>query len=146
MKSFFAKALPNLPLLTFFMMAFWLLSTWVFVRLVHYEAQIRILPADAYQVELITTADYTRLQDPSLKEVELSNGTTLLDRQPVWYERALPNYKPVGDHYVLVTTLGTAHYYYRWITDALPLMMLTAFGLFVTYWDLRRRASANSGQ
>ena len=124
-----------------------LLQTWVYVRFVHYESQYRVLPVESYQAELITAGDYAKLQDRSLNEVELSNGIKLSDRQPVWFEVILPNYKKVdehGEHYVLVTTLGTAHYYYRWISDAFPLMMFIGIGLFFSYWDLRQRGLADS--
>ena len=68
-----------------------------------------------------------------------------MDRQPIWYRRVLPNYKKVGDHYIHVTTLGTAHYYRRWIEDTVPLMFWTICGLFVTQWDLRRRLAKTRG-
>lgn len=141
MKSIFDKYLPYLPLITFAMLAMQLLTTWVFVRFVHYESQYRTLPIDSYSVEVITLDDYAKLQDSSLEVVELSNGTKIMDRQPVWYRTILPNYKKVDDHYVHVTTLGTAHYYFRWVTDALPLASLAVFGLFCTYLNLRRRTA-----
>jgi len=143
MNAIFDKYLRFLPLITFVMIAFQLLFTWIFVRFVHYDAQYRTLPIDSYEAEVITLDDYAKLQDPSLKEVELSNGTRILDRQPAWYRIVLPNYKKVDDHYVHVTTLGTAHYYRRWITDASPLVFLTACGLLFAQLDLRRRTARN---
>jgi hypothetical protein len=143
MISIFEKNLPFMPFGIFMMMAVQLLITWVFVRFVHYESQNHTLPIDSYSVEVITLDDYAKLQDPSLEVVELSNGTKIMDRQPAWYRIILPNYNKVGDHYVHVTTLGTAHYYFRWVTDALPLVFLTVFGLFCTRMDLRRRTAEN---
>jgi hypothetical protein len=141
MKAILLRYLSILPLIAFLMIAMQLSITWVFVRFVHYHSQYQTLPAASYQVELITAEDYARLQDPTLNEVKLSNGATIIDRQPSWYEIVLPNYKKLGDGYIRVTTLGTAHYYYRWMTDALPILGLTAWGLFVSQWDLRRRLS-----
>lgn len=147
MKAYLQRALPNLTFIIFIifvMMALQLFWSWMFVRFVHYHSQIQTLPAGSYSIELITAEDYAKLNDPSLETVTLSNGTTISDRQSSWYKVILPNYKPVGDQYALVTTRGTAHYYRRWIIDAMPLMMLTAFGLLVTIWELRRRHAAET--
>jgi hypothetical protein len=141
MKSIFEKYLPNLPHTIFIMLAIQLLITWFFVRFVHYESQYRTLPIDSYNVEVITLDDYAKLQDPSLEIIELSNGTKIMDRQPGFYKNTLPNYKKVDDHYVHVTTLGTAHYYFRWVTDAWPLALWVVFGLICTHLDLRRRTA-----
>jgi hypothetical protein len=145
MKAIFDRYLPIMPFATFVVMSGQLLSTWVFVGWVHYGSQYRTLPKDSYLAELVTAEDYAKLQDHSLQEVRLSNGSTMTDRQPVFYERVLPNYKKVGDHYLLVTTIGTAHYYLRWIQDAFPLMLLAVWGLFITGWDLRRRFAKTNG-
>lgn len=128
-----------LPFVAFSMMAMYLLNSWIFVRFVHYHSQHSILPVESYKAEIITAEDYAKLQDPTLDVVELSDGTKIMDRQPKWYEVVLPNYKKVGDSYVRVSTLGTAHYYHRWLGHALPMMMLTAGGLFITWWELRKR-------
>jgi hypothetical protein len=145
MKAIIARYLPILPFITFAMMAIQVLVTWDFVGWVHYDSQYRTLPKDSYLAELVTAEDYAKLQTHSLQEVKLSNGSTITDRQPVWYETVLPNYKKVGDHYLLVTMVGTAHYYPRWIEDTFPLMLLTVWGLFITQWDLRRRYAKTSG-
>ena len=145
MKAIIARYLPILPFITFAMMAIQVLVTWGFVGWVHYDSQYRTLPKDSYLAELVTAEDYAKLQTHSFQEVKLSNGSTITDRQPVWYETVLPNYRKVGDHYVLVTTVGTAHYYPRWIEDTFPLMLLTVWGLFITQWDLRRRYAKTRG-
>jgi len=85
MKSIVDKYLPSLPFSIFLMMAAQLLATWVFVRFVHYESQYQTLPVDSYSVEVIMLDDYVKLQDPSLKEVELSNGTRIMGRRPVFF-------------------------------------------------------------
>jgi hypothetical protein len=145
MKAIIERYLPILPFITFAMMAIQVLVTWGFVGWVHYDSQYRTLPKDSYLAELVTAEDYAKLQTHSLQVVKLSNGSTITDRQPVWYETVLPNYRKVGDHYVLVTTVGTAHYYPRWIEDTFPLMLLTVWGLFITQWDLRRRYAKTRG-
>jgi hypothetical protein len=139
MKALIDRYLPILPFLTFVAMACQVFITWGFVGWVHYDSQYRTLSKDSYLAEVVTAEDYAKLQDHSLQEVKLSNGSTITDRQPVWYETVLPNYKEVGNHYLLVTTVGTAHYYLRWIQDAFPLMLLAVWGLFIAGWDLRRR-------
>jgi hypothetical protein len=145
MKAIIGRYLPILPFITFAMMAIQVLVTWGFVGWVHYDSQYRTLPKNSYLAELVTAEDYAKLHTHSLQEVKLSNGSTITDRQPVWYETVLPNYRKVGDHYLLVTTVGTAHYYPRWIEDTFPLMLLTVWGLFITQWDLRRRYAKASG-
>jgi hypothetical protein len=145
MLSLLQKYLPVLPIIAFAMMAVQLLLGWIFIRFIHYDSQYRTLPVESYQAELITAEDYAKLRDPSLEIVQLSNGRRITDRQPVFYERVLPNYKQVDGLYLHVTTVGTAHYYDRWIGDVLPLMMLTACGLFATWWDLRRRKDTGCG-
>lgn len=145
MKAIIERYLPILPFITFAMMAIQVLVTWGFVGWVHYDSQYRTLPKDSYLAELVTAEDYAKLQTHSFQEVKLSNGSTITDRQPVWYETVLPNYRKVGDHYVLVTTVGTAHYYPRWIEDTFPLTLLTVWGLFITQWDLRRRYAKTRG-
>ncbi len=139
MKAVIERHLPLLSFITCAMMVIQLLVTWCFVGFVHYDSQYRTLPKHSYLAELITAEDYAKLQDRSLQEVELSNGTRIVDRQPIWYEVVLPNYKQVGDHYVHVTTVGTAHYCRRWIEDTLPLMLLAVSGAFLTQWNLRRQ-------
>ncbi|MHB0958200.1 MAG: hypothetical protein ACYC0X_12025 [Pirellulaceae bacterium] len=145
MRAIIEKYSPILPFLTFAMIAGQLFITWGLVGWIHYNSQNRTLPKDSYRVELVTAADYAKLQDPSLQEVKLSNGTTICDRQPVWYETILPNYKRVDDRYVLITTVGTAHYYPRWMQDSLPLMLLAVVGILVAGWDLRRRYTKPAG-
>ena len=122
MRAIIERYLPILPCLTFVVMTSQLLVTWGFVGWVHYDSQYLTLPKDSYLAELVTAEDYAKLQDRSLREVKLSNGSTITDRQPIWYDTILPNYRKVGDHYLLVTTVGTAHYYPRWIQDAIPLI------------------------
>lgn len=142
MKSVLTRLLPHLPFITFAVLATHLFATWIFVRFVHYDSQYRTLPIDSYSIEVIDVDDYAKLQDPSREEIKLSNGTTISDRQPAWFGTILPNYKRVGEHYVHVTTLGTAHYYSRWIIDTLPLATMVAFGLVCSYLDLRRRSAS----
>ena len=103
------------------------------------------MPKDSYLAELVTAEDYAKIQDHSLQEVKLSSGSTISDRQPVWYETVLPNYKKVGDHYLLVTTVGTAHLYRRWVQDMFPFVLMVVWGLIITRWDLRRRYAKAGG-
>ena len=141
MKSFFDNYLPLLPTAMFGLIAMQVLTSWIFIRFVHYEAQHRVLPRDTYNVEVITLDDYAKLQDHSLENVELSNGTVVTDIQPAFYRTVLPNYKKIEDHYVLVTTLGTSHFYFRWLTDYIPLALFALFGLFCSVLLSRRQTA-----
>lgn len=144
MKLRLERYLPSSPMIIFAMIFFQVVASWVFVGWFHYKSQYRTLTSDAYMAEIISEADYALLQNPNLNSVTLSNGTTVTDRQPVWYKTILPNYKKVGDQYVLVTTVGTAHYYNRWMQDALPILFWSIAGLFcsgyVLHNSIRKRA------
>ena len=140
MKSYFNNLLPVLPTTVLIAIVIQVFFSWVFVRFVLYESQYRLLPKDIYQIEIITLDDYAKLQDRSLEEVKLSNGTMVANRQPAYYQAVLPNYKKVDDHYVLVTTLGTSFYYDRWLMDCVPLGIMALFGLFCQVLLSRRRA------
>jgi len=144
MKPIIERYLPVLPFITFVMMTIQVLTLWFFVGWVHYDCQNSVLPKNSYRANLITAEDYAKLQDRSLDKVKLSDGSSVAGRQPVYYETVLPNYKKVGDHYLLVTTVGTAHYYRRWITDTIPLLLLAVCGIFITQWNLRRQYAKTS--
>ena len=140
MRDFFRRQPPiNWLLGLLIAVCFQLLISWAFVRLVHYKAQHRYLPKGSFTVEVITEDDYKLLSDRTLDEVKLSNGTTVSDRQPVFYEVALPNYVRSGDHYVSVTSLGTASYYYLWLKDFLPLLLLSCIALVMAFREQRRQ-------
>ncbi len=146
MKKLFETYLPILPLVVLCLIVIQFSTMWTFAGWFHYESQYSILPKESYLAELVTAEDYAKLQNRSLQEVKLSNGSIIYDRQPVWYERVLPNYKKVGDnHYICVTTVGTAHIFGRLFRDTLPLMLWALFGVFVSQWDLRRRFAKTSG-
>jgi hypothetical protein len=102
MKAIIERYLPILPFITFAMMAIQVLVTWGFVGWVHYDSQYRTLPNNAYLAELVTAEDYAKLHTHSLQEVKLSNGSTITDRQPVFYETVLPN---LPHHRTLPATL-----------------------------------------
>lgn len=129
MRDLFSRRLPTVLFGIFFILTSQILISWVFVRFLHYEGQYRHLLPETYQAKIITQEDYALLQDQTKESVTLSDGSTLTDRQPSFYQNTIPSYKQVGDHYLLVTTLGTSHYYYRWISDMFPLMIFSFFGL-----------------
>jgi len=135
------KNLPFLMFVVFVILAWQIVICWTFVRFVHYEAQSRSLEPHTYQVKNISSQDFALLSSSSTKSVTLSDGSKILDRQPSFYKHVLPNYKKVGDRYILVTTLGTSHYYYRWVTDMMPFAMIVAFGLVVAFINCRQQMS-----
>jgi hypothetical protein len=141
MKANIERYLPGVPFIIFLMMTFQLLNSCFYVGWFHYDSQNRLLPKDSYRANVITAEDYAKLQDRSVDRVNLSNGSSVTDRQPCYYESTLPNYKKVGDHYLLVTTVGTAHYARLWIYEMGPLLLLAILGLFITARALRRLAA-----
>ena len=143
MRQPFSKNLPKWVWATFVLLTFLQLSNFVVVRFLHYTAQYRNLEPHTYQVKVITPEDYAKLGDKSLESVSLSDGSTITDRQPAFYEHSLPNYKRVNDHYVLVTTIGTSHYFYRWFSDMFPIMLCTVVGLVLATFHLRHQMVAD---
>ena len=146
MKPIIERYLPVFPFILFLMMTIQVLTSWFFVGWVHYDSQNRVLPKDSYRANVITAEDYAKLQDRSVDLVKLSDGSSVGGRQPVYYEAVLPNYKKVGDCYLLVTTVGTAHYYRQWITDTIPLLLLAVLGAFITQRNLRRLTAETRAQ
>ena len=143
MRQPFSKNLPKWVWATFVLLTFLQLSNFVVVRFLHYTSQYRNLEPHTYQVQVITPEDYAKLGDKSLESVSLSDGSTITDRQPAFYELSLPNYKRVNDHYVLVTTIGTSHYFYRWFSDMFPIMLCTVVGLVLATFHLRHQMVAD---
>ena len=118
---------------------FWM---WFSLRFWLYDASYRALAPEHYQAEVITPDDYRRLAEPGGQDVTLSNGHRMIDRQPVWYRVVLPNYKPTddGQHYVLVTTTGTAHIL-PYVEGYFILIGFPAIcGLIISVWNLGRVA------
>jgi hypothetical protein len=142
MKDLFTKRMPLVLLLLFVWLTWQMVSSWVVVRFVHYDAQYRALEPDTYQAKIITPEDYALLQDSTKESVTLSDGSTYSDRQPSFYEHMIPSYKQIGDHYLLVTTIGTSHYYYRWISDMVPLMIPIILGVIAATLHYRRQTLA----
>jgi hypothetical protein len=115
---------------------------WAFMRFLLYHQQYRILPADSYICQIYTAEDYRKLADRNLETVFLSDGSQLGDRTEAWYDTVLPQIKRLDDdHYVRVTTLGTAHYLRNWLTATMPMAMLCAIGLAASVYSIRRLRS-----
>jgi hypothetical protein len=94
----------------FIMLFLQVVCSWAFLRFVHARAQYRSLAPELYDVEVLTVDDYRRLSDPAQREVKLSDGRTVI-KAAIWDKLMPQKYKATGDgnHYVLVTTKGTAH-------------------------------------
>ena len=146
MRQSFLKNLPRSVWSVFLLLVILQVVNFVVVRFVHYTSQYRNLEPHTYQVQVITPEDYAKLGDKSLESVSLSDGSTISDRQPVFYERSLPNYKRVNDHYVLVTTIGTSHYFFRWFSDMFPIMFFTVIGLVLATLHLRHQTLEHGNQ
>ena len=132
MKKLFQNQRPiNLLTVLLIMICFQFFFAWVFVGFLHYKSQNRVLPASTFTVEVVTAEDLQLLADRSQYSVTLSNGTTIADRQPSFYEHSLPNYVEAngGEHYVQVTALGTSPFYARWFSDFLPLFVMSLIAL-----------------
>lgn len=135
----------NLPLMIwvmFVMLFMHILISWIFVRFVHYEAQYRLLPPSSYNIEVISDQDYAMLGDKTLDTVQLSNGTQVGDRSQAFYDSTLSNYKPLGNQYVLVTTIGTRHFYLYWFQTMLPFMLFVTIGLVLATRNIRNQQAS----
>ncbi len=108
------------------------------MRFLLYHQQYEILPAESYQCQLFSAEDYRKLTDRSLDTVALSDGTTLTGRTQAWYDIVLPQIKRIDDnHYVEVTTLGTAHYFQRWLNATIPICFLCLIALAFSIYSIR---------
>jgi len=117
-----------------------------FARFVHKQAQHRILMPEHYDVQVVTADDYRRLADPAVRKLTLEDGSTI-EKARVWDDVVLPGYKPTrdGGHYVLVTTLGTAHLLGYLEPPLLLLGIFAACGVIASGWNaklLAREATA----
>jgi hypothetical protein len=112
-------------------------TQWGVMRFLMYHSQ-QVLPADSYNCRVYTAEDYRKLSDRSLDTVVLSDGSNL-HRTPAWYDLVLPQIKRVdGDHYIEVTTLGTAYYLRNWLTATMPMAMLCILSLAASVYSNRR--------
>ena len=138
-----AETFSNLPLMIWgmvLMLFIQILVSWIFVRFVHYDAQNRVLPPSSYRISIISDEDFARLGDKTLDTVELSDGTKFSDRQQSFYDSTLPNYKPLdGGQHVLVTTIGTRHFYRYWCGEMFPFMFFIAVTLVLATRNLRNQ-------
>ena len=127
----------------FFLMAILQFFTqWAFMRFFLYHHQYQILPADSYIAQIYTADDYRKLADRKLDTVLLSNGSELAGRTEAWYDTVLPQIKRLDDdHYVQVTTLGTAHYLRNWLNATMPISMLCMAGLAASVYSILRLRS-----
>jgi hypothetical protein len=114
-------------------------TQWAFMRFLLYHQQYQILPADSYNCKIYTAEDYRKLTDRSLDTVFLSDGSQITARAQAWYDIVLPQIKQLDDdHYVQVTTLGTAHYLRNWLNATMPMAMLCILGLAASVYSIRR--------
>ena len=78
----------------------------------HADNQHRRLHPDHYLAKLVTKADLKQLSDPSIRTVNLSDGSGLVKSdRPEWEKEMIPFYKPIAnsDYYIQIRTKGTAH-------------------------------------
>lgn len=138
----FRELLLFAPTVFLLMAVMQFLAQWAFMRFLLYHQQHQILPADSYNCQIYTAEDYRKLADRNVDTVVLSDGSRMTDRTQVWYDVVLPQIKQVDDeHYVRVTTLGTAHYLRKWLTATMPMAMLCMLGLATSVYSIRRLTS-----
>jgi len=107
MKLFNPATRKMLPLAIFLVLISVSVGFWVQFRFVLNNAQNRVLKPEHYEVQLVTAEEYRQISDPTVKNVPLSDGSTMSK-----FDAYVPTgYKPTPtkDQYVLVTTNGTAH-------------------------------------
>ena len=115
-------------------------TQWALMQFLQYHKQHQTLPADSYNCQIYTREDYRKLTDPNLDTVVLSDGSQVQGRTQAWYDDVLPHIKRVDkDHYVQVTTLGTAHYLHRWLTATMPMAVLCLLGFAASLYSIRCR-------
>jgi len=116
----------------------WILWGWVFVRFIHYRSQNRLVKPDDYTTEVVSQEDYRGLSNPENREITLSNGTQMV-KGDKWDSVVLPNYKAIdgGSKYVLVRLKGTAPFVSDWLMWALPILVLSLIGVFISFSGYR---------
>jgi hypothetical protein len=137
----FRELLVFAPTVFLLMAVMQFFTQWAFMRFLWYDQQYQILPADSYIARIYTAEDYRRLADRNLDTVDLSDGSRVMNRTQVWYEVVLPQIKRVDDHYVQVTTLGTAHYLRNWLNATMPMAILCILGLAASVYSIWRLRS-----
>ena len=116
----------------------WILWGWVFVRFIHYRWQNRLVKPDDYTAEVVSQEDYRELSNPENREISLSNGTQMV-KGDKWDSVVLPNYKAIdgGSKYILVSLKGTAPFVSDWLMWALPILVLSVTGVFISFSGYR---------
>jgi hypothetical protein len=146
----FRELLMFAPTVLLMMAVMQFFTQWAFMRFVLYHQQYQVLPADSYICQIYTVKDYRKLADRNLDTVVLSDGSRVTNRTQAWYDVVLPQIKRVDDeHYVEVTTLGTAHYLRNWLTATMPMVMLCILGLAASVysiWRLRNQSKLSAIQ
>ena len=138
----FRELLVFAPTVLLLMAVMQFFTQWAFMRFLLYHQQYQILPSDSYICQIYTAEDYRKLADRHLDTVALSDGSQLMDRTAAWYDNVLPQIKRLDDdHYVQVTTLGTAHYLRNWLNATMPMAILCIFGLAASLYSIRRQRS-----
>lgn len=141
----FRELLMFAPTVFLMMAVIQFFTQWAFMRFLLYHQQYQVLPADSYMCQIYTAEDYRKLADRNLDTVVLSNGSRVMNRTQVWYDVVLPQIKRVDDeHYVEVTTLGTAHYLRNWLTATMPMAMLCILGFVASVFSIRRLRSQST--
>lgn len=137
MKLYDGRQTRLIPVFIVGFLLFGIVSHLAWARFVSWHAGVRTLPADTYDVDVYTPAEYAQLTDPAVAEVRLANGHTLA-KGPAW-DAVVGNFKPTrdGSHYVMVSTLGTAHAWPFLRDTLLPLAIEAAIGLGVVSWSVR---------
>lgn|SRR6185295_7937237 len=143
----FRELLVFAPTVFLLMAVMQFFTQWAFMQFLWYHRQHQILPADSYKCKIYTAEDYRKLTDPSLDTVVFSDGSKLTDRSQAWYDVVLPQIKRVDDdHYVQVTTLGSAHYLRNWLTATMPMAGLCMLGLAASIFSIRRLRSLSQAE
>ena len=102
-----------LPTVIFAILRSMVVASWGMMRFVLRDAQNRSLAPEHYNVEVLTTADYRRLADPSNRDVTLSDGRTI-HKAPIWDQAVLPNYKSTADETCYLASLWNLTASNRW--------------------------------
>ena len=94
------------------MICFWIASTWIFARFVHYHAQKQILAPAHYTADVIPVTGRANETEPLADFKESKDGL----------------------YYVRVATLGTAHHIRRTTSDLIIPFILSLSGIVIAIW------------
>jgi len=114
------RTLHTIPMCTLIMVCFWIASTWIFARFVHYHAQRQLLSPAHYTADVIAVTGGANEREPFADFKKSEDGL----------------------YYVRVATLGTAHHIRRTTSDLIIPFILSLSGIVIATWIQSKQKTA----